>query len=291
MADAIDRNLLVPLDTIQVEFRNELGRFVDAFNALVETYVRLQFATNTEINTGTSTTKAIHPAGLETHLRTQRFTADTVRTGTSDGSKAPRLTAAGRLDITFLPLATATDMQQGQNDTVLVTALSFAVEVAARIAAAFEDRISAGPQSAGPADEGRAPVLNEDGKLDDSYLNSVPSLYVGAMDATKIGGGLTPPIINGSNEHIRGAYTVVMVAGKYDLDAGAPSTSGIAMEPLDVLYYSGQIWERIPNPMAIEDFMRRDGSTTMTGDLTFAVLGRSVPQLQITGAIIDCGTF
>jgi hypothetical protein len=288
---AIDRNLLVPLDTIQAEFRGELGRFVDAFNALVATYVALQFATLAEINAGTEPGKAISPAGLAEHLNTQRFTAGTVSGGEVDGTKAPRLTAVGRLDSSFLSLATAEEMAQGQNGTVLVTALSFAVEVSARITAALSGRFSVGPGSAGPSDQGRAPVLNEDGKLDSSYLIPVASLYVGAMNATLPGGGLSPPIINGSNLHQIGNYTVVMVGGTYDLTRGEPWPTGVLMGPLDVLYFNGSIWERIPNPMAIEDFMRTDGSTAMTGNLMFAMAGRAVPNLRITGAIIECGTF
>lgn len=287
----INRDLLVPLDTIQSEFRSELGRFVDAFNALVETYVALQFATLAEINTGTEAGKAISPAGLAEHLNTRRFTAGTVGAGAEDGTKSPRLTASGRLDSSFLSLATAEEMAQGQNGTVLVTALTFAVEVSARITAALSARISAGPTSAGAADEGKAPVLNDAGKLDPSYLIPVTSLYVGAMNATLPGGGITPPIINGSNQHQVGAYAVVMVGGTYDLARGEPSPTGTFMEPLDFLYFDGAEWDRIPNPMQISDFMLRDGSTSMTGNLMFAMAGQSVPQLRITGAIIDCGTF
>lgn len=287
----INRDLLVPLDTIQVEFRGELGRFVDAFNALVETYVALQFASLAEINAGTEGGKAVAPAGLAQHLNTQRFTAGTVGVGAEDGTKSPRLTQSGKLDASFLTLATADQMAQGQNGTVLVTALTFAVEVAARITAALTARISAGPTSAGPSDENKAPVLNADGRLDPSYLIPVVSLYVGAMDATQPGGGLTPPIINRSNAHQTGAYTVVQVEGTYDLDLGEPSPGGVLMTPLDVLYFNGTTWDRIPNPMQVADFMRRDGTTEMTGNLMFAMAGRSVPNLQITGAIINCGTF
>lgn len=287
----INRDLLVPLDTIQAEFRGELGRFVDAFNALVETYVALQFATLAEINAGTNNGKAITPQGLAQHLNTQRFTAGTVGVGAEDGTKSPRLTASGKLDSSFLSLATAEEMAQGQNGTVLVSALTFAVEVSARITAALTARISAGPTSAGAADENKAPVLNADGRLDPSYLIPVASLYVGAMNATLPGGGLSPPIINGSNLHQIGNYTVVMIEGPYDLDRGEPSPTGVLMTPLDVLYFNGSRWDRIPNPMQVDDFMRRDGSTAMTGNLMFAMAGQSVPQLRITGAIIECGTF
>ena len=287
----INRDLLVPLDTIQAEFRGELGRFVDAFNALVATYVALQFATLAEINAGTEAGKAVSPAGLAQHLNTQRFTAGTVSGGEVDGTKSPRLTATGRLDSSFLALASAQDMAQGQNGTVLVTALTFAVEVSARITAALTARISAGPTSAGSADENKAPVLNADGRLDPSYLIPVASLYVGAMNATQPGGGITPPIINGSNQHQVGAYTIVMVEGVYDFSRGEPSPTGVPLTPLDFIYFNGSTWDVISNPMEVDDFMRRDGSTAMTGDLMFAMAGQTVPQLRITGAIIDCGTF
>lgn len=287
----INRDLLVPLDTIQAEFRGELGRFVDAFNALVATYVALQFATLAEINAGTEAGKAISPAGLAQHLNTQRFTAGTVSGGEVDGQKSPRLNPVGLLDTSFLPMASADEMAQGQNGRVLVSALTFAVEVSARITAALTARISAGPTSAGTADQGKAPVLNGDGKLDPSYLIAIPSLYVGAMNASQPGGGITPPIINGSNLHQTGAYTVVMIEGVYDLDRGEPAPTGVLMTPLDFLYFNGSTWDRVANPMEVDDFMRRDGSTEMTGDLMFAMAGQTVPQRRITGAIIDCGTF
>jgi hypothetical protein len=288
---AIDPNLLVPLDTIQAEFRAELGRFVDAFNALIETYVALEFASQAEVNAGAVTGKAVSPATLATHLTTQRFSAGTTSGGPSDGQRAPRLGAQGLLDASFLPRATPEQMAQGQNDTVLVTALSFAVEVSARIAAALAGRISAGPVSAGPADQGKAPVLNDEGQLDPSYLNPIPSLYIGAMDPTLPGGGLTPPIINGSNLHQAGAYAVVMVEGNYNFQTGLPSPTGTFLTPLDVVYFNGTTWDRIPNPMNINEFLRRDGSVPMLGDLRFSMPGRAGAELRIVGAIIECGTF
>jgi hypothetical protein len=288
---AIDRNLLVPLDTVQAEFRAELGRFVDAFNALIETYVALQFASLAELNAGVEDRMAISPAVFAEHMRTQRFSAANVSAGAEDAGRAPRLGAAGTLNISFLPRATPQQMETGLDDTVLVTAQGFAVELTNRLVAALEAALSTGPQSAGPADEGKAPVLNAAGQLDASYINPVPSKYVGAMDATLNGGGITPPIVNGSNQHQVGAYTVVMIEGTYDFARGVPDPGGVFLTPLDVCYFDGAKWDRISNPMEIGEFLRRDGSTSMRGNLTFDFPVLSGPEKQIIGAVIDCGTF
>ena len=288
---AIDRDALVLLDTIQAEYRTELGKFVDAFNALVASYVALKFATQAEVDAGTSTTTVINPKTMSEHLRTRRFSVGTTSSGAQDGQRAPMLGAVGLLDVSFLALATATDMQQGLNAKVLVTALTFANEVAARITAALDAAISAGPASAGPVDEGRAPVLNSTGKLDPSYLDPVPSLYVGAMDATQAGGGLVPPIVDRSNAHQAGAYAVVMIEGHYSFLLGAPDPTGVFLTPLDVVYFNGMTWDRIPNPMNVTEFLRRDGSLAMTGSLIFTPLAGGAAQHFINGAIIECGTF
>jgi hypothetical protein len=271
----IDRNNLVLLDSIQAEYRTELGKFVDAFNALVQSYVQLNFATQAQVDAGTSATLVISPATLAAHLDDRRFSATQESAGAADGQKAPRLNPFGLLAASFIPRATDAQMAQGLSDGVLVTARAAAVSTALRIAAALDAIIADGPTSNGPADAGKAPVLNAQGRLDASFIDAHQSLFIGTFDATLAGGGLSPPVVNGTTARNAGDYTVVKTAGTYSFPFGVPDPFGTPLQPLDVIYYDGQVWQPISNPMSIESFVQRDGSTPMTGNLTFAaVAGR-----------------
>jgi hypothetical protein len=274
----INAAILTDQATIQRDYRTELKRFVDAFNALQLTAKPVIFATQDEVNAGAASDRIVAPNTLAVRLG-QMLTPDAVSKGASDAGRAPRLNVRGVLDRSFveLPIASAADITAGTDNSLAVSPKGLA------------DLFTPTSTSRGVADGGRAPRLTAAGLIDPSFLPSTSRTYRGTFDATKPGGGQATPVQDGN--WAQGDYFIATAAGTYDFATGQPSPTGTAVAQHDMVISNGTGWDVLSNPSPTTGFLPIDGSAAMGGNLTFAPGAGGAAQFGVENALLDMGTY
>ena len=280
-------------------------------------------STSAQVITGTDTTTVIDPAGLA-------GASVVISAGAADAGKYVRVDAAGLIDDTVVPKATAADILTGTATDLFITPAELMADATATSAGVadagkfvlydsngkldtsvftyatsaeiitgtdtaklFNASVMAGAatvSSAGVADAGKYVRLDANGKIDSSILNLDAMEYKGGVDVT----AAAPAATKGDVYIVTTGGTI---AASFTGIAGATATAG------DQLIYDGAAWQRVAGATDTSAYLPLAGTAGVAGaamtsgaviKMNPAAAGNTVLDAAlgaIDNATIDCGTF